>query len=153
MISVFDILYFRKPFEGLVHAKRYKIKIHKIFREIAQFYISMDIRWHITVYHTCWIWWEVMKSIYRKNSVLFSPLLGNINNLILSIHCTVGWKSTYSTITPRHHPPAQSGLTIPKYLHYNEALNLLCPVSVPFCKICHLTFFIINAPLHYTDHV
>ena len=45
---------------------------------------------------------------------------------------TIGsWKCTYSTITPRHHPP--SGLTTPKC----PVLYLLCPESIPLCKIFH----------------
>ena len=93
---------------------------------------------------------------------------------------TIGWKCTYSTITLTHY--STSYLTSPKCPHYNGALYLLCPKSVPCSKIrhcmsfraksaifgpkipkcatlfsnfeqVHLTFFIINAPLQYIDQV
>ena len=61
------------------------------------------------------------------------------NNICIHYQATLGWKCSYSTITPIDHLP--SGLTISNGPHYNGALNLLCPESVPLSKICqYLTF-------------
>ena len=75
-----------------------------------------------------------MIGYWTRKIILKSPPVLCLNKE--SQESTIGWKSTYSAITPRHHPPL--GLTTPKCSHYNGALNLLCPKSA----------LLYNWPLH-----
>ena len=64
------------------------------------------------------------KGLITKWTNLEKKLIAYVSSAI-TYHITIGWKCTYSTITPIGHPP--SGLTSPKCPHYNGALYLQCP--------------------------